>query len=802
MLKNYFVTFLRLLKKKPGFYLLNILALSVSISTFLVILQYTTYHFNFDSFHQFKNDTYRVVLNYHREGREPYVGAAVFPKVGPALVEEFPEVEMQCRIVPIPDKGSIYHNDQHFPVDHIQYVDSTFFDLFGYRLLSGHPKRSLQQVRSAVISDRIAETLFRDQNPLNQSIRIQTIDGSTDYLIGGVFEYKENSHLKSDILLSFSSLLQLVGEQANTNWSWFDYVTYIKLNGGVSAKNVTDKFPEFIDKHGGERLGSKAVSFDLQPLMDIHLKSNLNQEIEKNADYFTIIFLLIISVVVLVIAWINYINLYTAKANERSKEVGIRKTNGSTKTALFLQFMFEAALLNLVAFGFALALVKLTAPLFETWLGIKQTSGMFNTSFFWLILILAWFVSTVISGAYPSLVLARLQPLQALVASKVKARKVSFRKGMITWQFIASSGLIMATLVIGDQLRYMKKQSLGVNIANTHVLEVPDYGRNAQSHITKIRRIKSELVRLPGVSSVSYSSDVPGKEVGWRGSSYRIDQASSSRSRELIMKMTVGADFIKDYEVDLVAGHGYSSPNDTTSVLINEEAIQLYGFDSKEEALNSRIYFPGVDTLRIVGITENFHQESLKEAYKPTAYLLTPREIKYLSIRMQPGQDLPDLSSIFESNLPNQPIEPMLLTDRLQAMHQEEVIFLRAFNLFTFLALLLSVVGIVGLASFTVSKREKEIAIRKVLGSRISTIIWNILKEILILVAIANLLLVPITYYSTNEWLNTFAFHTSFNWLFPLASLLSGVLLVVLFSFGHIWKVANMNPNETLSKEK
>lgn len=802
MLKNYLLTLLRLIKKKPGFYLLNIVALSISIATFLLILQYAVYHLRFDDFHHFKEDTYRVVLNYHREGRAPYIGAATFPRVGPALVEEFPEVELQCRIVPIPDGGSIYHKEQHFPVAHVQYVDTSFFDLFGFEILSGHSKTALQNVRTVLISDKIANTLFTDGNSLNQTIKLQTTDGSRDYLIGGVFEYRENTHLKSDILISFPSLLQIVGEEANTNWAWFDFVTYIKLKENTSPKEVEQKLPAFIDRHGGERLGSKAVSFTLQPLLAIHLKSKLNQEIEKNADYFTIAFLLIISGLVLIIAWINYINLYTSKANERSKEVGIRKTNGSSKKELFFQFMIEAGLLNLLSLFLAIGMVVVLNSYFQDWLGITLATDILSIPLFWLGIAGFWLFSTGVSGFYPALILTKLSPLKALIASRTKSQKLSFRKVMIVWQFLASSALVVATLVIGDQIRFMNNQKLGVEVDDTYIVEVRDYNREPRQHIAKIKRVKSELMRLPGITKVNYSSDVPGKEVGWRGSSYRVDKTRSNQSRELVMKMTVGPNFINDYGIHLLAGRSYTSAFDTTSVLINEEALGLYSFDSFDDALNSRIYFPGIDTLRVVGIVENFHQESLKVGYKPTAFLLTPREVKYLSIGVRNGQALPNLTYIFDDIMPNQPIEPLLLKDEMQAMHQEETVFLKAFNLFTILALLLSTVGIVGLSSFTVSKREKEIAVRKVLGSYTYSIIWNILREFLKLVVLANLILLPITYLLANEWLSSFAFHTQFNWFFPLISFMVGAILVIFFSFIHIWRVANMNPSDTLNKEK
>lgn len=801
MLKSHLILIARLIRKKPGFYLPNIIALSCSIATFLMIAQYAIYHFRFDNFHPMGDDIYRVVFNYHREGREPYVGAANFPRVGPALVEEFPEIDLQCRIVPILEGATFRHEEEYFPAAYVQYVDTSFFQIFGFEMIHGHSNTALREVRSIVLSDKISQRIYGSENPVGKSIRMQTIDGSYDYQISGVFKYQENTHLQSEVLVSFPSLLQIVGEVGNTNWSWFDYVTYVHLQPQAKRSSVEEKFPNFIDKHGGERLGSQTISFSLQRLNDIHLKSDLNQELATNANLSTILFLLGVSGLVLFIAWINYINLYTAKAQERSKEVGIRKTHGSTKKQLMIQFLLESAILNGFAMIGALFMSYELSPLFEFWLGLEFAHDIYFELFFWLSIIAFWLVSTIISGFYPSWILTHQKPLSALNFARSRSQKISFRKAMITWQFISSSGLIVATMVITNQVHLMNEQELGIDVEDTYVVEIPDYNRDPSDHIRRMDQLRHEILNAAGVTHVSYSSDIPGEEVGWRGSTYRTDQSRGSRSRELIMKMTVGTNFLAHYNIDILAGRGFASVGDSNTVIINEEALKLYGFKTTDEAINSYLYFTGLDTLRVIGVVENFHQESLKEFFKPTAYFLTPQEIKYLSIKVSSDQDLPDLSPLFIEIVPNIPYEPILLTEKMKSRHHEEHVFLIVFRLFTFLAIMLCAVGIIGLASYTVSKKEKEIAIRKVLGSYIQSIIWNILKEFVGLALLANLLLLPGIYYLSNSWLNQFAFHDGFNWWFPIMALLLNLFLVLSFSVVHIWKVAHINPCHTLNKE-
>ncbi len=800
MLKNYIITLFRLIKRKPAAYLLNILALSFSMATLFLILQYASYHLRFDNFHKEVDNIYRVVLNFQREGRDPYIGAATFPRVGPALVDEFPEVNLQCRIVPILNGGNLYHRETHFPVDHIQYVDTTFFSLFGFEMLHGNPNSALQELHSIVISDRIAQRLFGEENPVDQTIELQTIDGSLDYRITGIFKYHENTHLKSEVLVSFSSLLHLVGEQGNTNWSWFDYLTYIRINPESTVTQVEEKLPAFIDKHGGERLGSNTISFSLQPLKSIHLRSHLNQEITQNANYSTLMFLLGICALVLVIAWINYVNLYTAKAQERSKEVGIRKTNGSSRKQLLSQFLLESGMLNLSSIVIGLLLVHSSGPFLETWLGLERDQHLWANQLFWIGIILFWVLSSLISGYYPSIVLSKMQPLTAMTASRSKSLRVNFRSAMTTWQFLSSSGLLVATFVIADQVQFMNEQSLGIHIEDTYIMELPDHQRNPQQHILQMKRLKTALLKAPGITNVSYSSEIPGQEVGWRGSSYLLNASQGMDARKLILKMTVGPDFLNDYQAGLVAGRSYRSSEDSTGVLINEAAVELYGFDSPEQVINANIYFPGIDSLRVIGVVQNFHQESLKTPYRPTAYLLTSQEIKFLSIKVTSGYELPEIEPILQTIIPNQPVEARLLTNSMQSRHQEETVFLRVFRLFTVLAILLCVVGIVGLTSHTLSKKEKEIAIRKVLGSYLQDIIWHILKEFFKLALIANLLLLPVMYVLTTNWLNGFAFHTEFNWWFSIGAFLLNLLLIISFSLFRIWKVARLNPSLTLNK--
>ncbi|GAB5525133.1 MAG: ABC transporter permease [Roseivirga sp.] len=804
MILNYLITIVRQIQRRPGFYLLNISGLAVGLSAFILMFQYAAYELSFDKFHERAEDIYRVNFNYQLPGSPLYEGAAVFAGVGPALEKEFPQVESTTRLVSIWGGGGVVRfGDNRLSVAEIQYAEGSFFDVFSFELLQGSKSVILEDVHTALISESLRARLFEEGKGMGELVELQTRDGLQNYLITGVYQLKPNSHYTSDMLLSFSSLEQMLGFNLDSHWAWFDYITYVKLQAGASADMLEAQMPAMIDKYAtGRNRNSQTIGFSLMPLTEIHLHSHINQEIVANGDYQTVVFLLIVGVLILTIAWINYINLYTAKATERGKEVGIRKTLGAGKMQLRVQLLLEAFIINLIAIILALFMVKVAIPLLAELTGMHISDSFFSAPSFWFRTSLLWLLGSLLSGFYPALLISNYAPLMAIRSVTLRSSG-KLRKALVVWQFMASAALIIGATTVYHQLTEMNKQPLGIDTNSVLVLSVPQFTTDHSHYYQSINGLKESLLTYAGVEAVSYASDVPGKQVGWRGSSQLIG-SGNEEGTGLVYKMVIGQDYLDLYDIALLAGRNFERVSDSASVILNERSLPLYGFQSPEESLNRRIYFPGVDTLTVIGVVQDYYQESLKEPIKPTVYLQMEEELMYLFVRL-PESELADFlvfaEDRFEAAFPGLPFDYQPIEDKLALRHAAESSFLKAFNLFVFLSFFISAMGLVGLASYLARKRQKEMGLRKVLGSSVRGIISLFFKDFTKLALLGNLIALPLVYYGANLWLDQFAFRTSFLWWLPVIALAISLILAFLSTLYHVLKVAKSNPVYVLNQE-
>ncbi len=804
MFTNYLITILRQIQRKPGFYTLNISGLAVGLAAFVLLFEYASYELNFDKFHHRADDLYRVNFNYQLPGSPLYEGAAVFAGVGPALEKEFPQVESTTRLVSIWGGGGVVRfDDNRLSVAEIQYAENSLFDIFSFNLLKGNREEVLKDVHTALISENLRSRLFEDDKGVGELVELQTRDGLQNYLITGVYQLRPDSHYTSDMLLSFSSLEQLLGFKLDAHWAWFDYITYVKLREGTDPDLVETRLPAMVDKYAtGRNRNSQTIGFSLMPVMDIHLHSHINQEIVANGDYQTVVFLLIVGMLVLTIAWINYINLYTAKATERGKEVGIRKTLGAGKAQLRMQLLLEALLINLLAIGLALFLIKVSIPVLAENTGMVVPESVFGNSVFWLRMGLLWLTGSLLSGFYPALLISNYAPLMALKSVALKSSG-KMRKGLVIWQFMASTALIVGAATIYNQLTEMNKQPLGIDTDSVLVLNIPQFTTDHSHYYEAINSLKQDFLTYAGVDAVSYASDVPGKQVGWRGSSQLIGSGNEEGSG-LVYKMVIGQDYLGLYDVKLLAGRNFERASDSASVMLNEKSLAAYGFDSPEESLNRRIYFPGVDTLTVIGVVQDYYQESLKEPIKPTVYLQMEEELMYLFVKL-PMAELSDFlafaESRFEQIFPGLPFDYQPIEDRLAQRHRTEDSFLKAFNVFVLLSFFISSLGLVGLASYLARKRQKEMGLRKVLGSSVRGVVVLFFRDFTRLAIWGNLIALPLVYYGANAWLDQFSFRTTFQWWLPLMALIISLVLAFSSTLYHVLKVARTNPVNVLNHQ-
>jgi putative ABC transport system permease protein len=809
MIKNYFKTALRSFLKHRTFTMLNVVGLSLGLVASLLILQYVKYERSFDSFHSRAKDIFRVEYDYWQNGKLRFECAAAVPAVGPALKNNFPEVERFTRLYPVDGvmsyvgpNGLVAHREMKMHV-----TDTSVFKVFDWKILKGPPGQLLKGPGKVVISENAAKKYFGEEDPIGKTMEW---NGENRYEVTGIFaNIPVNSHIKFDFLLSYETLYQPnvppAENQAETGWGWYDFNTYILLKPGTDLKALQAKWDDFVFNTRNEewKKRNNKQAFVLKPMTDIHLYANLLQESEpdERGDGDSVYALTFIALFILIIAWVNYINLATAKSFDRANEVGVRKAMGAQASQLRGQFLAESFLVNLFASGIALIAVRLLWPSFANLAGRPIPVSYMLDGDFWLLLVSLFLGGTLLSGFYPAMVLSRFKPVSVL-KGKVMATSQGgiLRKSLVVFQFSASVMLIVGSIVVFQQLSFMRSQQLGIDINQTLVVKGP--GVVDSTFLQKAESFKNEALQIAGVKSVTGASNVPGDEIFWANGMRRLVGGPEGNTQAY----TVGIDheYIDGFGLKIVAGRGYDiqHPNEEHSMILNRAMTEALDFKSPEEALGQRV-IQG-DTFEIVGVLENYHQMSLKEAVVPLAFRYTPTFARFFAFKMDNENYREVLAGIEEPwnrFFPGNPIDYFYLDQFFNRQYESDRQFGNIFTLFTGLAIFIACLGLFGLASFLTTQRTKEIGIRKVLGSSISNIVLLLSRGFIQLVLVANLIAWPIAWYAMDNWLQGFPYRIQLNpmW-FIIAG--SGVVMIAFMSVGfQTLKAALVNPAKTLKYE-
>jgi putative ABC transport system permease protein len=803
MLKSYFKTALRSLLKHKAFSFINIFGLAIGMAAFLLILQYVTFELSYDQFHEKKDRIFRLQQDRYDKGQLSTQWAAGAAGIGTAIKEAFPEVETYAKLRG--NGGVISYGEKKFREEKIYFANNDFFSVFSYPLVKGNPAKLLTEPFQAVITQSTAKKYFGNEDPIGKRI---SYNKREDYLITGLVEdMPENTHLKFTILFSFPTFVKFAGPEAETTFDWDGFYTYVLLKPGVNPKTVEAKIPDMLEKKIGEinRERNHKVVYHLQPVTDIHLYSSYMIEAEANGNGESVYFLLIIAFFIIIIAWINYINLSTAKALDRAKEVGIRKVMGSYRQQLVGQFMFESVLVNLFAMLLALGLVVICLPMFN-WLTDRQMGfSLLTKPNFWLALIGLFAIGSLLSGLYPAFVLSSFQPIAVLKGRLSKTTHGAFlRQSLVVGQFAASVALMVGTFCVFRQINYMQGQELGVQINQTLVLRGPNVTDSTYSD--KLNSFKNELLRYPGIKKVAASTEVPGQKVGWNAGGIKLVGSGPGEANQYRV-IGIDYDFLDSYGLKVIAGRNFSKElsTDPKAVLMNEAAAKLMGFAKPEDALNKQIDFWG-EIYTIVGVVANHHQESLREDYDVHIFRLIPDSQNYYSLKLEAGsENLNQLINTAHTRwgqfFPGNPFEYFFLDEHFDKQYKSDKQFGQVFGVFAVLAIFVACLGLFGLASFVTTQRTKEIGIRKVLGASISSILMLLSKDFVKLVLIAFLIASPITYYLLKQWLENYAFQASISpWMFILPGLL--ILLIALLTVStQTVKAATDNPVKSLRSE-
>jgi putative ABC transport system permease protein len=793
MLKNYFILAFRKLGKQKIFSLINILGLTVGITCCLMIFLFITHEMSFDGFHKNAKDIYRVmrVGNMNGTGKEEV--AYLSPPYSTALINDYPDV-IKKTVRVMPDNDLITYNNVGFNEKNIYLVDDNFFEFFNFPLVKGNPATVLKDPLSIVLTETTAKKYFGNEDPIgkvvewNKKLRLK--------VTGIAKDVPSNSHLYFDMVAPISYY-------KNTPWynQWPSNMlfVYVQLSPNADPKQLVAKFPKFMDKYLGAFYRSQGFSMDLtiDPLKDIYFQS-LQYDNVKHGSKMVVYIFMSIAILILIIACINFMNLATARAADRSKEVGLRKVLGALRKQLVTQFIGEAFLFGIISSILALGLLQLLMPAYNNLLGYTMPS-------FWVNPLVYLFIAGVIvvigllAGSYPALLLSSFSPIESLKGKlKVGKRGSFFRKTLVVFQFSISVLLIISITVILRQMNYVQHIDLGFNKEHALIVRLDN-----NDIFEKKLLLKHELANDPSVSDVSLMSGEPG---GFHDI-YTFD--TEAKPNEKLMLNTEYADFefAKTLGLKIIAGRDLSPQFQTDSnqgVLITRTTAVKLGY-SPEQAIGKWIRNTLRDSLRrnIVGVVEDFHFASLKDLIQP--FVISPSDDRRLAlIRLKPGnlqETIKRIGNIYTSLAPAYPFEYSFLDEQFNQQYKSEERQQSILTIFSAIAIFIACLGLFGLASYTASKRTKEIGIRKVLGSSVEKIVVLLSKDLLKPVLLGTLIAIPAGYFIMQKWLEGFAYRVTIQWwLFALAALVA-VLIALITVSAQAVKAAVANPVKSLRTE-
>jgi putative ABC transport system permease protein len=802
---------------------INIAGLAIGMTACFFIFLFVHFELSYDRFHKNANRLYRVPMVFSGSFTGP--NACTHPAVAPAMKADFPEVMDFARLAR-PDiffpTAAMWYTDEKgntkiFNEDKWYIADASFLTIFSFPFVTGDPKTALIKPNTIVVSESTAKKYFGNNNALD---KVLTINGLPLHVTGVFKDVADNSHIKFNMLVSFTTAGPKWGYD---NWRWPEFYNYVLLSPAADPEKVKAKLPAFTEKYLGsiERELNFHVDLHLQPVTDIHLKSDYKLEPEPTGSKRTVYFLSVLGILILVIAWINYINLSTAKSMERAREVGLRKVAGATRLQLTGQFIFESFLINCMALLIAIAFIFAFAPLFDQITGKKITdgffsSGLWHSSKFWLITAAIFIGGAIQVGAYPAFVLSAFKPALVLKGKFLRSntRAILLRKALVSCQFVLSILLIAGSIIVYRQLKFMRNEQLGYKKDQVLVVKAPAIFDSTFQN--KTQSFRNELLKNPAISHMAPSSEIPGKTIVSRNGAKKANQDKTHNHITALME--IDPDFVPTFQMQLVAGSNLSADyqpgnifeTKRAKVLINEELVKLLGFKNNEEALHEPITFVSggnSDDIigEVVGVLKNYHQRSLRDPYEPILYYYNEfNRWGYFSLNLRSNdlhRNLAYIKKVYNQFFPGNAFESFFLDDYFNRQYQADERFGNIFTLFTMLAIIIACLGLIGLSTFAIKLRTKEIGIRKVLGASVHGIVYLFFSDFIKLVIISAFIAIPVVYIAASKWLNNFAFHIKLGWtIFIIAPLLLIVIAFITVSMQSV-KAALSNPVKALRSE-
>lgn len=817
MIRNYLKIAWRSIFRNKLTAFINISGLALAMACVLLIYLFVQDEMSYDQYHSKADRIYRVTRSFHsQEGVVNLHLSTVAPPVGPLLKNDFGEIEAIARtinfgiVVSLEENGEVKVSNNE---ERLFAAEPGIFKIFDITVTTGDPSKGLERPFTVMLSENAAKRYFNDINVVGKRLRA---NNAFDLEVTGVYkDFPRQAHWHPEFLVSFATLEDnsIIGRNSlENNWGNNSFGTYLLLSEGTDPERLASSFPAFLDKHYGKHaresygvpadwVASKSTTLYLQKLTDIHLRSHLDAEVEANGNINTVYMMGAIGLFIMLIACFNFINLSTARATKRAKEVGLRKVVGAIRNQLISQYLSESIVTAFIALILALVLASVGLNWLNTFANKALSIHSLVDPSFIGIVVISVFIIGALAGVYPAFIISSFKPAISLKGNQLSSGKGGIRRILVVAQFAISIVLIIATLVTFQQLRYLNDRDLG-------------YAKDQIVTFTYYRELTSmydgfynELTRSGKITNIARSSRIPTGRLLDAFGEARVMKGDSLVSAEVDLKtIVVDEDFFDTYGIDLLAGRNFSKEiptDDSLAFIINEAAVKAIGWKNIEENIDKDFHYSGTGG-KLIGVVKDFHFESLHQTIVPMIFLASRNNYNVLSMQISGNdmqQSLAEVEKVWHSFLPARPFEYSFLSDRYRNLYEAEQKQSQLFTTFAGLAIFIASLGLFGLATFNTLQRIKEIGIRKVLGASVPSILALLSKEIIILVLVANLIAWPVAWYFMNQWLATFAYHTSMDVLVYGLAAMAAILLAIITVGAQTLKAALTNPASTLRYE-
>jgi len=806
MFLNYLKTAIRNLIRTALFSSIAILGLAIGMAACLLILHYVNFEKSYDRFHKDSERIYRLRYERTSEEGQKVQFASCCPPAADVIKGAYPEVEIIARIYRY--RAVVTRKDQNvkFTEERMYFAEPDFFKIFDFAFIEGDPLNGIRAANNAFISHSTALKYFGDEDPIGKTF---TVDGKVDYTVVGIFEdVPLNSHLKFDFLLSYQNLVSLYRPEIFQSWGYTGFFTYLRLRPDADPIAFEKKMPKLVESHASELMTYYKVLVELkmQPLTDIHLTSHFMQEYEINGNRTSVNVLLIVAVFIILMAWINYINLSTSRSLIRAKEVGLRKVVGASRLQLITQFLFETFLIYALALSLALVLINVFFPFFNRITGTPLIESFWKMSWFWLSLFVMSLAGIFLSGLYPVVAMSAYKPVVVLRGNLGdRPRGMNLRKALVVFQFVIALVLITTTFSVYRQIVYMKNQDLGFDMERVVVVNAPRI--KDESFRESIASFKEELLGQSQIKKLCVVTEVPGRQIIWDNGGIKRAGEDMSKGKNYQI-VGVDYDFVEVFDLGILHGRNFSKdfPSDKDALLLNETAVKWMDFNSSEEAIGEAVDYWG-EIYPIIGVLADYHQQSLKESFEPHIYRLYPYGrppwgLFAIKIGVQNIKETIQLvEQHYEAFFPGNPFEFFFLDDYFNQQYKSDELFGKVIGIFSFLAVFVTCLGIFGMSSFMAIQRTREIGIRKVLGATTGSVLKLLMKEFLVLISVSLIIAWPLAFWGIQQWLNAFAYRMSWNFLLFLMPLVIVLVITTVTISSNIFKAALANPVDSIKHE-